>query len=323
MNRFLDFSSVLSTTSSKEVKFMQLQATIQKTLLRLQENGEAYIIGGFLRDQLCNKVANDIDIATTLTIPQIRDIFPRIQTTDKGESFGVCRLSIQNLQFEISSHPHKTIQQICSTRDFRINTMYHDGNTCIDLYGAKADIENKIIQSMESPDVHFKIMPQAYIRAIRLAAELGFHLESNLTQFLKDNQHYFHGINLNRIQEEGYRILLSNHPLQAFIYLIESGLIQTDHLIKATAISPHFLSSQLVPLRCAYLALLTDKDIVLEFVELFKLGKHIVEKTEYLHRLFLEKKFSGNPKVRNELITLARWFYFQQPEEFQHFALNL
>ena len=55
-------------------------------LSRLNENGMAWIVGGWVRDYLSGGNPDDMDIATTLTPEQIKSIFPRSLMV--GASFG-------------------------------------------------------------------------------------------------------------------------------------------------------------------------------------------------------------------------------------------
>ena len=55
-------------------------------LSRLNENGMAWIVGGWVRDSLSGGNPDDMDIATTLTPEQIKSIFPRSLMV--GASFG-------------------------------------------------------------------------------------------------------------------------------------------------------------------------------------------------------------------------------------------
>jgi len=61
---------------------------------RLGKEGEAWIVGGWVRDSLSGGNPKDMDIATTLTPEQIKSIFPRSLMV--GASFGTVVVRIDD-----------------------------------------------------------------------------------------------------------------------------------------------------------------------------------------------------------------------------------
>ena len=64
----------------------------------LRDNGEAWIVGGWVRDVLSSSAPNDIDIATSLRPDEVRAIFPR--SIMVGEKFGTVIVRLDKTEGE-------------------------------------------------------------------------------------------------------------------------------------------------------------------------------------------------------------------------------
>ena len=60
---------------------------------------EAYIVGGFVRDYLLGITTNDVDICTSATPKDIKEIFENI--TLPRVDYGAVRLNFKNYRFDI------------------------------------------------------------------------------------------------------------------------------------------------------------------------------------------------------------------------------
>ncbi len=69
-----------------QVELSDLRRQDKIVLDGLRNNGEAWIVGGWVRDVLSSSAPNDIDIATSLRPDEVRAIFPR--SIMVGEKFG-------------------------------------------------------------------------------------------------------------------------------------------------------------------------------------------------------------------------------------------
>ena len=300
---------------------IQLHPQVLQTLTKLQQLGPAYIVGGYLRDQLCNFVPNDVDIATELTIAQVKQVFPMLNGTQTGLDFGVGRFMQGSMQFEISTYDPGELFTSVFKRDFVINSMYHDGNILYDPHHAQNDIRNKVIRSLEEPEIHFANHPQAYLRAIRLAAQIGFSLDEKLFNFMNISKFVFHENNVNRIQQEGYKILTSPYPFLAFHYLMELGFIPRE-----TSFDPFVLVSNKtdnVNIRVAYFASVIGEKAMISFIELFQLSKKLLEKLHMLSPYLYHDAIPEHPFVLNEVILIKRLQYAADPEKMKQFLLSI
>ena len=75
--------------ASRRISLSRLEDEDRLVLDRLRDFGDAWIVGGWVRDVLSGlpqDSIDDIDIATTLTPEEVRTIFPR--SIMVGEKFG-------------------------------------------------------------------------------------------------------------------------------------------------------------------------------------------------------------------------------------------
>ena len=125
--------------------------TALKLIKTIEEHGYiAYIVGGFVRDQLLGITSNDIDICTSARPSDIRNIFPN--SCLPNEAYGSITVVIKNIRFEITTfrkeirylNNRKPIEfeyiddlmEDLKRRDFRINTI------CMDKDGKVIDLLN-------------------------------------------------------------------------------------------------------------------------------------------------------------------------------------
>lgn len=294
---------------------------IVRVLTTLQQHKPSIVVGGYLRDTLCGLSPHDVDIATELSISEVKQLFPSLNGTEKGLAFGVGRFTHHQMMFEISTHEHESVLDSLATRDFTMNSLYFDGQQLHDPFGAKQDIAAKQIRSLEPPAIHFTNKPEAYLRAIRFTGQLGFELSDELILFMHQNKAMFQLSTVNRIQQEGYRILQSDYPLKAFQTLTELKFIPRTTTYTASRSIPT-LSTKL-DIRVAYLASIVGVETMFAFLDLFHLSKRLKEKIHYLIPYFTDDKKVDNPYILNEVVLLKRYQYHHNPDKLKAYLHNL
>jgi len=69
---------------------------------QLEDSGfKAYFVGGSVRDYLLNRPISDVDIATSATPYEVKEIFPR--TVDIGIEHGTVLVLFQNQSYEVTT----------------------------------------------------------------------------------------------------------------------------------------------------------------------------------------------------------------------------
>lgn len=300
----------------------ELDKDTLRILKTLQNHAPSFLVGGFLRDSFVGIPPSDIDIATEMPISDVKNIFPQLQGTEKGLEFGVGRFTLNGKLYEISTYTEQDFLSSLENRDFVMNSLYYDGDRIYDLYGAKNDLMEKKIRSLEPPDRHFLHHPQAYLRSIRLSSQLCFKIDDDLFSFLQKNPSIFFENTENRIQQEGYKILNNLYPLLAFDYLKKLGFLKNVPEIKEikNQYIPHY--SENLPVRLTYFVSLIGKEAVYEFIDLFLLSNKLKEKLHTLIFYLDENNYPKNPLILNEIILLKRYLYRDDKIKIREFMVN-
>ena len=162
-----------------------------KVLSILEENGyKAYIVGGYVRDKLLGIESNDIDICTSATPKEIKEIFK----SSSSPNYGSVNITYKNINFDITTFRReikyldnripiklkyiKTIKKDLLRRDFTVNTICMDSKgNILDMLNIMDDLDNKIIKTVGNPRYKLKEDALRILRAIRFATTLNFTIE--------------------------------------------------------------------------------------------------------------------------------------------------
>lgn len=190
----------------------QLQAFIkQKTDVNLiieilNFNGfEGYVVGGAIRDYLLNLPINDFDIATNVSIDELKSIFKDYQLIDINSKHSTLVIRINKVNYEVSSFKGKNIEEDLLKRDFTINSFAYN-KKLICLNSSLEDLDNKIIRMNLSST--FNDDPLRILRAIRLALSLNFKIEENTSLYIKKEYPLLKNVSIERINAELKKILV-------------------------------------------------------------------------------------------------------------------
>ncbi|OGK11818.1 hypothetical protein A2954_05180 [Candidatus Roizmanbacteria bacterium RIFCSPLOWO2_01_FULL_37_12] len=199
---------------------------------------QIFVVGGAVRDLLLNRNVDNWDFATSATPEEILKLFPVGFYNNK---YGTVTIHLDKSLFEVTPfrqegeykdqrHPDKiewakTIEEDLSRRDFTINAIAFDGKKLIDPYQGQVNLEQKLISAVGDPDKRFNEDALRLIRAVRLASELGFLIEEKTRLSIAKNAHLISKISWERIRDEFFKILSSNHPSEGVLFLRNSGLL--------------------------------------------------------------------------------------------------
>ncbi|MFC1711501.1 CCA tRNA nucleotidyltransferase [Patescibacteria group bacterium] len=142
----------------------------------------------------------------------------------------------------------KTLKQDLKRRDFTINAMAlfkkplksqnKPAWEIIDPFDGQKDIQLKLIRAVGDPDQRFSEDGLRMIRAIRIAAQLGFSIEEKTLKSISINSIKIQKISIERIRDEFLKILKSNYPADGVKLMFTSGLLKiiVPELIKMRGI---------------------------------------------------------------------------------------
>jgi poly(A) polymerase len=113
-------------------------------------------------------------------------------------------------------------------RDFTINALFYDIATfsVIDYVGGLDDLRAGLVRCIGDPDVRFREDPVRMLRAVALAARLGFTIEQPIVESIGRLRHEIANSSAARLLEEYYKILRSGSADATFRGLADAGLIE-------------------------------------------------------------------------------------------------
>lgn len=200
---------------------------------------EAYIVGGFVRDYLLGITTNDVDICTSATPKDIKEIFENI--TLPRVDYGAVRLNFKNYRFDIMTFRKeseysnnrqplevKYIKDLLidlQRRDFKMNTVCMDKNgDIIDLIDGKKDIENKIINTVGDSISRFVEDPLRILRAVRFYTTLEFELSDEVKTAILRTKNELRRLSYQRKKEELDKIFCHKNAKRGIDLIIKLGL---------------------------------------------------------------------------------------------------
>ena len=210
-------------------------------LLKIFEdnNYEAYLVGGFVRDYILKRQSSDVDICTNAIPMQIKEIFKEVKLP--FESYGSVHLNYKKVDFEITTYrmdleyknkrnPSKImytdkLEIDLKRRDFTMNTLCMDSSgKIIDLFNNRQDIDNKIIKTVGDANKKLAEDSLRILRAIRFATELNFTIDDELSYAIVQNEYLLSELSFFRKKQELNRILLSSNVLYGISLLKKYNL---------------------------------------------------------------------------------------------------
>ena len=211
-----------------------------KILKKLNDHGyEAYIVGGYVRDFLLGRDSSDIDICTSATPKEVKEIFHRacLPSEDYGSvilELGKNRYEITTFRKEIEYAENRKPMEIeyikdfkedLLRRDFTINSICMDyRKNIIDLLEGKKDLEDKKIVVIGDSYTKLSEDPLRILRAIRFAAILEFELDSELKFAIKRTKNLLSNVSMNRKKDELDKLFSSNNYHKGIKLIEELGL---------------------------------------------------------------------------------------------------
>lgn len=204
-------------------------------------NYQIYIVGGAVRDLLMDREVKNWDFTTDAKPEEILKILPEGFYDNK---FGTVGISVDDQIYEITTmrregkyedfrHPSaiawtNKIEEDLARRDFTINAMAIRAAPfiLIDPFDGQSDIKDKLIRAVGDPTNRFKEDALRLVRAIRIATELGFDIESDTFSAIQDNADLIMEVSYERIRDELIKLLASSNPYIGIKNLREAGILQ-------------------------------------------------------------------------------------------------
>lgn len=212
----------------------------------LKEAGfEAFLVGGCVRDIIRGKIPKDWDVTTNATPEQI---IPLFEDTFYENSFGTVGVvtqkgSAEEQIIEVTPyrlegaysdgrHPdHVTfstkIDDDLKRRDFTMNAIAYDPSNgqIVDLYKGQEDIQGAIVRAVGEAGERFQEDGLRIMRAVRLAAELGFIINTETEKAILSHKEMLSKVAKERIRDEFNKLIMSETPMVGIIMAQRMGIL--------------------------------------------------------------------------------------------------
>jgi len=214
-----------------------------KVLYRLKNHGHiAYLVGGGVRDLLLDRQPKDFDISTSAHPYQVKKLFRNCFII--GRRFRLCHVRFGRKVIEVSTFRRQatpdgddplikrdntfgTPEEDAFRRDFSVNALFYDIATfsVIDYVDGLKALEKREIRTIGDPELRFKEDPVRMLRAVALAARLGFSMDRDTVEGIRAFRGEILKSSTARILEEFYKILRQGESRKTFESLHELGLL--------------------------------------------------------------------------------------------------
>ena len=242
----------------------QIDPDALKVLYRLHQNSYvAYLVGGSVRDLLLGRRPKDFDIGTSAHPYQVKRLFKNCWVIGRRFRLAHVRFGMKTIEVatfrrkvtaeelaaaeeaaaELRETPEEgnagpglihrentfgTPEEDAFRRDFTINALFYDIGTfsIIDYTGGLEDLRAGVVRSIGDPAERFHEDPVRMLRAIAMAARLGFTIDAPIDHAIGSGRAEIARSAPARLIEEFYKLLRSGASEQAFRMMAERRLLE-------------------------------------------------------------------------------------------------
>jgi poly(A) polymerase len=220
-----------------------------RVLYRLRDAGYAgYLVGGAVRDLLVGGNPKDFDVATSATPEEVRHLFRNSRLI--GRRFRIVHVVFGREIIEVATfranvddgsgdrqlheggrllrdNVFGTIEDDAIRRDFTANALYYaiEDFSVRDYTGGFQDVEDRLLKLIGDPEQRYREDPVRMLRAIRLAAKLGFRIDEATAAPIPELAPLLREAAPARLFEECLKLFLSGYAVEGFLGLERHGLL--------------------------------------------------------------------------------------------------
>lgn len=171
-------------------------------------NYEAYLVGGFVRDALLGVSNDDYDICTNIPLTQLTTIFSDFKMMKENDRRQIGRLKINGKELEFVFYKGETLKDDLLKRDITINAIACDylGNI-YDLLGGSNDILNKVISLVDKSGDGILKDPLRILRIFRFSLKYDFIIDENTKSVIFKYKDLLNTVASERVLVEFKKIL--------------------------------------------------------------------------------------------------------------------
>jgi tRNA nucleotidyltransferase (CCA-adding enzyme) len=220
---------------------------VRQTAEALENAGfETYLVGGCVRDLMLGKTPKDWDLTTNAHPEDIQRLFVEHYANNDFGTIGVKTDSEDPTLAVIEVTPYRSesgytdlrrpdsvtfgvsLDEDLARRDFTVNALAFRPatDTLVDHFGGIEDLAAKRLRTVGDAHERFNEDALRMVRAVRLAAELNFVIDSATMTAIAENNLLLKRISIERVATEFSRIIASKEPMQGVIFLEKLGLLE-------------------------------------------------------------------------------------------------
>jgi poly(A) polymerase len=216
-----------------------------RTVEELQRAGfKAYVVGGAVRDLLLGIRPKDFDVATNAEPEQIQRSFRRARII--GRRFRLVHVmfgpetievstfrALQSDDIELDEHGRVLRDNVfgeqhedATRRDFTVNALYYDpvSDQVLDYHHGVKDLKGRMLRMIGDPEHRYREDPVRMLRAVRLAAKLGFEIDRATRRPIREMADLIRNVPNARLFDEMLKLLHSGNALEGLTQLRAEGL---------------------------------------------------------------------------------------------------
>lgn len=213
-----------------------LPGPIWQKMVDLARDRQIWLVGGALRDHLLKRGTLDADFAV---VGDARRLARRAADTFGGDYYDLDRergagrvLLDRGSQsawvLDFASLRGGSIEQDLRARDFTVNALALDlakPDRLVDPTGGLADLKAGVLRACSEQAIADD--PVRALRGVRLASDLGFHIEAGTLHQIREAAPSISSISPERVRDELFRILGGRDPAAALRTLDHVGLLSS------------------------------------------------------------------------------------------------
>ena len=189
----------------------------------IQAGYQAYFVGGSVRDVLLDKEISDVDIASSATPYEIKEIFSNtvdlgiehgtVLVLEGGEGYEITTFRTES-EYEDFRHPSavtfvRSLEEDLKRRDFTINALALgiDGHVT-DYFEGKEDLERQLIRCVGNPTERFNEDALRMFRAVRFISQLDFKIDPATKQAISELYQNMENVAVERMRVEWVKTMM-------------------------------------------------------------------------------------------------------------------
>jgi poly(A) polymerase len=240
--------SVVVKRKNHSLSRKQVSPNALKVLYRLQKAGfDAFLVGGSVRDILLRRPTKDFDVVTNALPEEIYKLFSNSRII--GRRFRLVHImfhkeiiecstfragggddvgSVDDDGHENSENIFGSIEEDAWRRDFTVNSLYYniEDFSIIDYTGGIVDLRERVMRIVGDPEKRFTEDPVRLLRAIRLAAKLGFSMHPETDKVVLARPDLLSQVPPSRIFHEFLKLFFFGHATVTYSKMTEYGYMK-------------------------------------------------------------------------------------------------